>query len=51
MSYPPNTFLQFWSDKELKDWIKELRARKLYRVNDKSVPTIKQTNEELLRRK
>ena len=48
---PPNTFLIFWSKKELENWIEELRARKRYRINDKSVPTIKQTSEELLRRK
>jgi hypothetical protein len=55
-AHPPNSFIKFWTAKELREWYKELK----WRTRDKetediyrsiSVPTIEQTRAEFKRRR
>lgn len=53
--HPPNTFLPYWTNKQLKDWLKELKwrnrnkeTREIYKHS--MVPTIEQTKAELANR-
>jgi len=52
MLHPPNTFLQYWTLAELQEWIKELKWRNKSEAwkDYLSVPTLKQTKEELNKR-
>lgn len=48
----PNTFLEFWTDEELKNWKKELLWRaKSPEIYTLSVPNLKQVKEEIKNRK
>lgn len=53
MMHAPNTFLMFWTAKQLRAWLVELRYRARYPDiwDHLSAPTMKQTREECRRRR
>lgn len=49
---PRNTFLQFWTAVELREWIRELRWRaRSPEIYQHDAPTLAQTTAELKRRR